>query len=176
MAGETHHPWAPTEPSKVPTLIRQQQSGEGDQARRCSAPALSGTEGGTGGQERPAELGRGTPGKGLGPEPLLCAQVTRGTAQKQTQRDCPAWGWTSCGLFLGRNRQRELVGRKSRSSGAVTAATLSRRPQRGWLKLVPTRGRPGSKHSGVSMEIQQRRTRWGLGMGRAASAWSGWGS
>lgn len=114
MAGERRHPWASTEPSKVPTLIRQQQSGEGDQARRCR-PALSGAQRVTGGQERPAELGRGTPGKGLGPEPLLCVQVTRGTAQEQTQRDCPAWCWTSCGLFLGRNRQRELVGRKSRS-------------------------------------------------------------
>lgn len=57
----------------------------------------------------------------------------------------------------------------------MATATLSRRPQRGWLKLVLTSGRPGSKHSGVSMETQQRRTRWGLGMGRVASAWCGSG-
>lgn len=29
------------------------------------------------------------------------------------------------------------------------------------LKLVLTSGRPGSKHSGIAMETQQRRTTWG---------------
>lgn len=32
---------------------------------------------------------------------------------------------------------------------------------RKWLKLVLTSGRPGSKHSGISMETEQRRTKWG---------------
>lgn len=54
--------------------------------------------------------------------------------------------------------------------------TLSHLPKRRWLKLGPTSGRPGSKHSGVSMETQQRRTKWGRGMGGVARAWCGPGA
>lgn len=54
--------------------------------------------------------------------------------------------------------------------------TLSHLPKRRWLKLGPMSGRPGSKHSGVSMETQQRRIKWGRGMGGVARAWCGPGA
>lgn len=159
VVDERRHSQAPQSLLKCHHLSGS-SSGERDQAHGCR-PAPFWDQEGTGGQERPVELGMG-----------LGSSLSVGKDQEEPQRAGPAWGWASHQLFLEEIAEGAGV---AEAEGPAAAAVHIVPP----LKEKVAKAGPNEweawEHSGVSMRHSSAGPSR-AGMGEVARAWCGPGA